>query len=149
MAFGGGAAGEVFTGTVWFDDAAPLSPGPPGPSEILGRDPILYDFNFQGSTFSRTSTAAPALDVAFLMLGGGIQEILFGNILNPAGDALYIRTESGVDSTWRVMEAGTGATVGGAIAIPPSVQFAPIPEPSAWSLGVLGSLLLLRRRRCG
>jgi MYXO-CTERM domain-containing protein len=54
-----------------------------------------------------------------------------------------------VDSTWSVTEAGTGDPVGGSILFPATVQFAPIPEPAAWTLGALGSLLLLRRRRTG
>jgi hypothetical protein len=148
-AFGGGAAGEVFTGLVWFDDAVEPDEGPPGPTQILGREQTLYDFSFHGSSFSRTTTAAPDLDVAFLMLGGAIQDILFLSIANPAGDILYISTESGADSTWSVTEAATGDTVGGASLLPASVQFAPIPEPAVWSLGALGSLLLLRRRRTG
>ena len=147
-AFGGGVAGEVFTGRVWFDDAAPLIDGPPGPADILGRDHILYDFSFHGSTFSRTTTAAPALDVAFLMLGGAIREILFNNIVNPAGETMRIRTESGVESSWTVTEAVTGDAFGGAT-LPSSVEFSPIPEPASWTLGALGGMLLFRRRRTG
>ena len=148
-AFGGGAIGDIFTGTFDFDDSWPTVSWPP--HHILRLLPdaaiVLVDIDINGTRFS-TATPGATHDNALLFPGlpidGSALLDVFFDITNPNGDRLQVFT-SGAEADWIATESGSSPGP----KLPLSVQFTQIqvPEPSAWALGVLGTLSLLFHRR--
>ena len=145
-AFGGGSAGDIFTGTFGFDEAL-LGGSGPAWQPVLSANAFYLTVDILGTRFSTTDPGAP-LDNALVFGGGALIDVFF-NLTNPAGDVLMIATTS-VEESWSTTAAAGGTAPGGAT-FASSVEFAeaPVPEPGTWTLGALGSLLLLRRRRTG
>ena len=150
-AFGGGAAGDIFTGTFGYDDTllGQLIPTPYG--MLLSEGSIFLDLGIHGTLFS-TSTPGASHNNGLLFPGTPIDgdallDIVF-EITNPNGDRLDIKTDpEGDPPFWEAKEGSSSPSMGSDL--PLSVQFSRIyvPEPSAWVLSAFGALSLLFHRR--
>lgn len=146
-AFGGGDAGEVFTGLFAFDESLLGSANPVWP--YLTNDDFFLEIGINDTTFSTEAPGTvPGQDSVRLRFEGGPLLDIYFDIANADGESLYVVTDGANPNFWSAAETGGAPTVGGA-PLPSSVQFTPttIPEPSSWALSALGSLILLRRRR--
>ncbi len=144
--FGGGPAGDIFTGTFGFDEGLLGSGGPVWP--YLSNNEFSLYLGIKGTEFS---TAAPGTviddqSVRLRFDDGPLLDVFF-DFTNATGDRIEVSTISGFEAKWTASEA-SGLTAGGDT-VSVSVEFNPIqiPEPSWWTCGGIAALTLLLRRR--
>ena len=147
-AFGGGTSGDIFTGTFGFDESLLGGTGPIWQTELANNDFFLH-VGINATEFS-TTTPGASPNNGLLFDGGTLVDVIF-DIITPNGDQIEVTTDSVINpfkTVWEATQASDSETAKGTT-YPVSVQFAEtsIPEPSSWTLGVLGTLALLLRRR--